>query len=92
MDADQLARRPGLLAHELRHTRQWAALLGVVGFPLAYGLASAWSWLRVRDAATANPFEVWAGLVDGGYLTPGGHAGGSAAGAARHSGRQAPPA
>ena len=69
MDADELARRPGLLAHEVRHTRQWAALLGVVGFPAAYGLASSWSWLRVRDAAVRNVFEVHAGLADGGYLT-----------------------
>ena len=72
MDADELARRPGLLAHEVRHARQWAALLGVVGFPLAYGLASAWSWLRVGDAATGNVFEVRAGLADGGYCSPGG--------------------
>jgi hypothetical protein len=72
MDADELARRPGLLAHEVRHARQWAALLGVVGFPLAYGLASAWSWLRVGDAATGNVFEVRAGLADGGYRSPGG--------------------
>jgi hypothetical protein len=67
MDADELARHPRLLTHEVRHARQWAALLGVVGFPLAYGLASAWSWLRVGDAATGNVFEVRAGLADGGY-------------------------
>jgi hypothetical protein len=72
MDAEELASRPGLLAHEVRHARQWAALLGVVGFPLAYGLASAWSWLRVGDAATGNVFEVRAGLADGGYRSPGG--------------------
>ena len=68
MDAAELARHPRLLVHEVRHTRQWAALLGMVGFPVAYGLASAWSWLRVRDAATRNVFEVRAGLEDGGYL------------------------
>jgi hypothetical protein len=67
MDADELARLPGLLRHEVRHTEQWARLLGLVGFPVAYGLASAWSRLRVGDAATANVFEVAAGLVDGGY-------------------------
>jgi hypothetical protein len=67
MDDGELARLPGLLRHEVRHTEQWARLLGTVGFPLAYGLASAWSWLRVGDAATANVFEVGAGLADGGY-------------------------
>jgi hypothetical protein len=70
MDAGELAERPGLLRHEVRHTEQWARLLGTVGFPLAYGLASAWSWLRVGDAATANVFEVGAGLADGGYPQP----------------------
>jgi hypothetical protein len=67
MDAEELACRPRLVEHEVRHAVQWAQLLGVVGFPLAYGVASAWSWLRVGDAATRNPFEVRAGLEDGGY-------------------------
>jgi len=70
MDAAQLADRPRLVEHEVRHAVQWAQLLGVLGFPVAYGLASAWSWLRVGDAATANVFEVRAGLADGGYRTP----------------------
>jgi hypothetical protein len=72
--------RPGLLAHEGRHAAQWARWLGPLGFLPAYGLASAWSWLRCRDAAVRNPFEVRAGLVDGGY------AGRAAAVAARRPG------
>jgi hypothetical protein len=71
LDDDQLARRPRLLHHESRHSAQWACLLGVVGFPLAYGLASLWSWLRCRSMALQNVFEVRAGLVDGGYRAPG---------------------
>jgi len=64
---EALRRHPRLLEHEARHAAQWAAGLGVLGFPLAYGSASAWSWLRVGDAATANVFERGAGLADGGY-------------------------
>jgi hypothetical protein len=71
LDDDQLAERPGLLTHESRHSVQWASLLGVLGFPLAYGVASVWSWLRCRDMALRNVFEVRAGLQDGGYLAPG---------------------
>ena len=66
-----LARRPGLLEHEARHAAQWACALGVVGFPVLYGLAAAWSWLRFGDAALGNVFERRAGLVDGGYLAAG---------------------
>jgi hypothetical protein len=71
LDDDQLGERPRLLTHESRHSVQWASLLGVVGFPLAYGLASLWSWLRCRNMALRNVFEVRAGLEDGGYLAPG---------------------
>lgn len=71
LDEDALARRPRLLTHEARHSTQWAMLLGVVGFPLLYGLASLWSWLRCHDMALRNVFEVRAGLADGGYLAPG---------------------
>ena len=67
LDDGQLARRPRLLAHEARHATQWATGLGLLGFPLAYGLASAWSWLAVGDPATRNVFERAAGLADGGY-------------------------
>jgi hypothetical protein len=71
LDDDRLAARPHLLTHEARHSVQWACLLGVVGFPLAYGLATLWSLASVGDTALGNVFERWAGLVDGGYLTPG---------------------
>jgi hypothetical protein len=71
LDDDRLARRPGLLDHEAEHATQWACALGMVGFPLLYGLASAWSWLRFGDAALGNPFERRAGLVTGGYLPAG---------------------
>jgi len=71
MTADQALRRPGLLSHEGRHAVQWACWLGPVGFLPAYGLAAAWSWLRCRDGASFNPFEVRAGLEDGGYLRAG---------------------
>jgi len=64
---EALARRPRLLLHEARHSAQWACLVGVVGFPAFYGLASLWSWLACRDAAVRNVFEVRAGLLDGGY-------------------------
>lgn len=64
---DELAGRPRLLLHEARHSVQWACLVGVVGFPALYGLASLWSWLACRNAAVRNVFEVRAGLSDGGY-------------------------
>lgn len=70
MSRQRALARPGLIAHESRHATQWACWLGPWGFLLAYGLASLWSLLRVGDAATANPFEVRAGLVDGGYRIP----------------------
>jgi hypothetical protein len=68
MGAEELAARHRLLAHEGRHAAQWACWLGPVGFLPAYLLASAWSWLRCRDFARRNVFEVRAGLADGGYL------------------------
>ena len=61
-----LAARPTLLLHESRHATQYAFCLGPVMLPL-YGVAAVWSWLRCRDFATCNVFEVRAGLVDGGY-------------------------
>jgi hypothetical protein len=74
MTAEEVAARPRLLVHEGRHAVQWACWLGPVGFLPAYLLASAWSWLRCRDFALRNAFEVRAGLVDGGYLKPPGDA------------------
>ncbi|MGL4173902.1 MAG: hypothetical protein ACRCTR_07510 [Actinomycetota bacterium] len=64
---EQLKKRPGLLRHEVKHSTQWAFFLGVVGFPLAYGMASIWSLIRCKDAAHRNIFECRAGLTDGGY-------------------------
>ena len=71
LDDEHLAGRPHLLRHESRHSVQWACWLGLLGFPIAYGLASLWSWWKLRDMALANVFEVRAGLVDGGYLREG---------------------
>ena len=68
MSSAELMGRPRLLAHEGRHAVQWACWLGPVGFLPAYLLASAWSWLRCRDFARHNAFEIRAGLVDGGYV------------------------
>lgn len=57
-----------LREHEEAHTWQWAAL-GPFFLP-AYVVAMGWSWLRVRDRAGANWFEVRAGLAKGGYRMP----------------------
>jgi len=67
---EQLARRPRLLAHEARHSTQYAWCIGPVLLPL-YFLAAGWSWLRCRDFAWHNVFERLAGLADGGYAEPG---------------------
>ena len=58
---------PGLLAHEERHSRQYAVCLGLPYLPL-YTAAMAWSVLRTGDRASANVFERGAGLADGGYV------------------------
>jgi hypothetical protein len=55
-----------LLLHEARHTRQYAACLGLPFLP-AYLLAVGWSLLRTGDPASRNVFERGAGLDDGGY-------------------------
>jgi hypothetical protein len=60
--------RPRLLAHEERHSWQYAALLGLP-FLVLYLLGAAWSWIRGGDPAVHNPFERLAGLADGGYPT-----------------------
>ncbi len=66
--AEALERRsPGTLAHESVHSWQWFGCLGLPFLPL-YSLASAWSWLRTADPASANWFERNAGLVRGGYM------------------------
>ena len=71
LDDPVAAGLPYLLDHEARHTFQWAWFVGPFGFLPAYLLASAWSWVRVRDFALGNPFERGAGLVAGGYLRAG---------------------
>jgi hypothetical protein len=55
-----------LLLHEARHTRQYAACLGLPFLP-AYLLAAGYSLLRTGDPASRNVFERGAGLADGGY-------------------------
>ncbi len=60
--------RPRLLAHEERHSWQYAASLGLPLLVL-YLLAAAWSWARGGDPVVHNPFERLAGLVAGGYPT-----------------------
>ncbi|MFW6597494.1 hypothetical protein ACQBAU_03745 [Propionibacteriaceae bacterium Y2011] len=57
---------PSLLQHEEAHTWQWAAL-GPLFLP-AYAAAMGWSWLRTGDRASANWFEIRAGLDVGGYV------------------------
>ena len=64
-DAVELARRPALRAHEVRHSTQWA-VLGPAFVPLYLG-AMLVSRILTGDAAAANPFELMAGLSDGGY-------------------------
>lgn len=59
-------RHPRVLAHEERHSWQYAVTLGLPMLPL-YGAAAAWSYLRGGDYATYNVFETRAGLADGGY-------------------------
>ena len=65
-DAERLARRPSLLAHEARHATQYAWCVGPVMW-IPDAIASAWSWLRTGDPASRNWFERRAGLADGGY-------------------------
>lgn len=64
--AEALERIPGLLEHEDQHAWQYAYCLGLPFVP-AYFVAAGWSWLRSGDRATANHFEVQAGLELGGY-------------------------
>lgn len=59
-------RLPRLVAHEERHSTQYALCLGLPFLPL-YCAAAGYSWLRTGDPASRNVFERWAGLRDGGY-------------------------
>ncbi|MFJ4169145.1 hypothetical protein ACIPY3_06505 [Paenarthrobacter sp. NPDC089714] len=56
-----------LLAHEERHSTQYAWCLGLPFLPL-YGVAAAWSMLRTGSPGLANIFERHAGLEAGGYI------------------------
>lgn len=63
---DVTRRIPGLLDHESEHAWQYAYCLGLPFIPV-YAAAMGWSWLRTGDRASANHFEVQAGLAGGGY-------------------------
>lgn len=65
-DLDWLLERPALLAHEDRHSTQYAWCVGVTMVPL-YLLAMAVSWLVAGDQSSYNAFERLAKLEDGGY-------------------------
>lgn len=65
--AEEGAPRPALLAHEARHSTQYALCLGLPFLPLYFG-AAAFSLLRTGDPASLNLFERRAGLADGGYV------------------------
>ncbi len=58
--------RPALLAHEARHSSQYACFLGLPLLSL-YGLCALWSLWRTGDPGSRNPFERHAGLEAGGY-------------------------
>lgn len=64
---EEVARRPRLVAHEARHSTQYALCLGLPFLP-AYLFAAGVSWLLTGDPASRNPFERAAGLRDGGYV------------------------
>ena len=62
---DFLAANDGrLMAHETKHSDQWA-IFGP-GFAVLDSLAAVGSLGHARY----NPFEIWAGLKDGGYERP----------------------
>ncbi|MFE4081364.1 hypothetical protein [Paenarthrobacter sp. YIM B13468] len=56
-----------LLAHEERHSTQYAYCLGLP-FLVFYGVAAGWSMLRTGNPASRNFFERQAGLAAGGYI------------------------
>ncbi|MDR0488945.1 MAG: hypothetical protein LBG99_06055 [Propionibacteriaceae bacterium] len=58
-------RLPKGLVHEAKHSTQYA-WLGPLFLPF-YVIAMGVSWVRTRDRASWNPFEIHAGLEDGGY-------------------------
>lgn len=58
---------PDLLAHEERHSWQYAVCGGLPFIPL-YVAAMGWSVLRTGNRAARNVFERDAGLAAGGYV------------------------
>lgn len=64
---DDPARFPELLAHEERHSTQYAICLGLP-FLVLYAAAAGYSWWRTGDPASRNVFERGAGLAAGGYI------------------------
>lgn len=64
---EEVARRPHLVAHEARHSTQYALCLGLPFFP-AYFFFAGVSWLLTGDPASRNPFERAAGLREGSYV------------------------
>jgi hypothetical protein len=63
---DDLGNQPELLAHEERHTTQYAWSLGPVMI-LLYVLVSGVSWALSGCPACYNPYERLADLAEGGY-------------------------
>ena len=61
---------PRLLDHEARHSAQYALWLGPARLPAGVPRRAVWSWWRSGDFALRNPFEMRAGLADGGYVRP----------------------
>jgi RHS repeat-associated protein len=70
----RIANNGRLLAHETKHTDQWA-IFGNSHFPILYGEEWARSRIQYRggDPGCHNALERWAGLKDGGYTCNGGH-------------------
>lgn len=64
---DVAGRNELLLAHEERHSTQYAYCLGLP-FLVFYGVAAGWSMLRAGNPASRNFFERQAGLAAGGYI------------------------
>lgn len=64
---EEVARRPRLVAHEARHSTQYALCFGLPFLP-AYFICAGISWLLTGDPGSRNPFERHAGLKEGGYV------------------------
>lgn len=65
-DRAHIDARPDLLAHESRHSTQYAWCLGLPFLPL-YAACAAYSLWRTGDPGSRNFFERNAGLALGGY-------------------------